>query len=263
MPSSRPEPNAYEAVATLASWVASPSRASGLRDAARALKALAKAQRELGSRSGALGRALRISYALLDVENLRDALLRQAVGPRYPELLLFGFPWKFGTEADRLTGDELVAAVRTFAEDLMGGEFDPATEEVCRPEAVVLEAGQVVVLGCSHPPGADPRFFTAQLRADDGRSFRGGELMAKLVGASAGALRDSGHRFFHGLKLKEMVGNPAAKIPIYEMCFSSDWVPPGAEPEVGWDRLKDLERWRTQWRDGSLSNPDGPGPGEL
>jgi hypothetical protein len=47
--------------------------------------------------------------------------------PSPAEVAQSGFPWKFGTDADRIPGEELVAAVRTFAEDLFGDDFDPAT----------------------------------------------------------------------------------------------------------------------------------------
>jgi hypothetical protein len=150
-----------------------------------------------------------------------------------------------------VAGDELVAAVRTFQEDLFDEDFDPSTEEVCRPEAVVLRTGQVVVVGCSFPAVGIPQFFAAQLCSDNGESFRAGELMSKLVAAVARQVRDSGHRFFQGLKLVAEVGSPRASVPMYEMCFSSDWVAPGVLPEIGWSRLKDLEGWRRQREAGS------------
>jgi hypothetical protein len=234
------------AIGALASWIVRgcPARDRGV--AGKALDTLAKDLGQAYSPDPALDEALRQSFALLHARNLREALLERIVGPDWPVDLLSGFGWKFGTACDQLRGDELVAAVRTFQEDLFGEDFDPTTEEVCRPESVVLRAGQVVVVGCSFPVVDVPRFFAAQLRCDNGETFRAGELMSKLVEAVADDVRDSGHRFFQGLKLVEGVGGPRARIPMYEMCFSSDWVAPGVLPEIGWSRLKDLESWRRQ-----------------
>jgi hypothetical protein len=234
-------PTAYgDTIRLLAAWFAGTTRLADLQDATKALEALAKHQGR--PRKERLAEALRHSYAGLDVSNLREALLAHLVGPGCPVDLLVGFPWKFGTDADRLPDDELLAAIRTFVEDLFGEDFDPDMDEVCRPDEVVLHAGQMLLLGCSHPPGSAPRFFTAFLQAADGQAFRAGELMCAVVRAAADELRDSGHRFFHGLKLVSQVGNPVAWIPLYEMYFSTDWVPPGVDPEVGWERLQNLEQ---------------------
>src|SRR5262249_6891808 len=154
-----------ETLVRLAAWFAGTTRIADLKEATKALEALAKHQGR--PRKDRLAEALRHSDAGLDVSNLREALLAHLVGPGWPLDLLFGFCWKFGTDADRLTGDELLAAVRTFVEDLSGEDFDPDTEEVCRPDEVVLHAGQILLLGCSHPPDSAPRCFTAQLHSAD------------------------------------------------------------------------------------------------
>ncbi len=243
---SGPSPKAHQrAVEALASWVACPWRAGARREAARALGTLIRAQRALdvGS-SEELREPLLHSYAALDAENLRDALLQKLVGPGWPAELLVGFPWVFGTDADRLPAGELIAAVRTYAEDLLGDDFDPGREEICRPDEVVLESGRIVVVGCAYPPSGSPRLFLATLESDDGRSFRAGELMAKLVGPVGDALRGSVHRAFRGLRLKDRVGQPGPSVPLYEVLLSSDRNPPDGPPTIGWERLRDLDRWR-------------------
>jgi hypothetical protein len=240
-PTSHPHVAAIEA---LASWALSGDRSRDRRQVVQALDTMAKEQQQRYSPDDRLDAALRLSYARLDAEHLRNCLLRALVGPGYPLDLLNGFAWKFGTSFDQLTGDELVAAIRTFLEDLYGKDFDPSTEEVCRPDEEVLRSGDVVVIGCSYPPQGQPRFFQVQLHSDNGASFRAGELMSKLVGAVAGELADSCHRFFLGLRLVDKVGNPGACLPLYEMCFSSDSVPPGLAPTIGWGRLNDEEQWR-------------------
>jgi hypothetical protein len=235
-----------ETIRRLAAWFAGSTRIADLKQATKALEALAKHQGR--PRKDRLAEALRHSYVGVDVSNLREALLAHLVGPGCPVDLLLGFFWKFGTDCDRLPDDELLDAIRTFVEDLSGEDFDPETDEVCHPEEVVVQSGRMVLLGCSHPPGSAPRVFTAQLHSADGQAFRAGELMCAVVRAAADELRDSGHRFFQGLKLVGQVGNPVAWIPLYEMYFSSDWVPPGVDPAVGWERLQDLERWRADRR---------------
>jgi hypothetical protein len=235
-----------ETIMRLAAWFAGTTRIADLKQATKALEALAKHQGR--PRKDRLAEALRHSDVGVDVSNLREALLAHLVGPGWPVDLLFGFFWKFGTDCDRLPDAELLDAIRTFVEDLSGEDFDPETDEVCRPEEVVLRSGQMVLLGCSHPPDSAPRVFTAQLHSADGQAFRAGELMCAVVRAAADELRDSGHRFFQGLKLVGQVGNPVAWIPLYEMYFSSDWVLPGVDPGAGWERLQDLERWRASRR---------------
>lgn len=242
-----PCPSPDVAVQALASYVTHLDRARYRAAAIDALDEMAKAQ-QFRNPPSPIEEALVGSYALCDAERLRTALLQRIVGPRFPLDLLGGSPWKFGTEADRLPADELIAAVQTFIEDFYGEDFDPATHEVCRPDDVVLEAPLLVLLGCSHPPEAVPRFFLKRLLPDDGKAFRSGELMVKVIAAAADELRDSGHRFFQGLDLKERVGDPVQWLPLYQMRFSSDFVPPGVDPQIGWDRLRDLERWRAQRR---------------
>jgi hypothetical protein len=246
------------ALELLASWIAGPARFEGLGDAVKALEALVKTQGKRRPAPGSLNAALRVSLAQADAERLRDLLLVQVARPGCPVELLDGFFWKFGTEADRLVGAELLAAIRTFVEDLCGEDFDPQTDEVCHPEEVVLQFGQMLLLGCSHPPDSSPRFFTARLHSADGQAFRAGELMCEVVRVAADPLRDSGHRFFHRLKLVGQVGDPAAWIPMYEMRFSSDWVPPGVDPEIGWERLQNLEEWRANWRRQNQQPPGDP-----
>ena len=129
-------------------------------------------------------------------------------------------------------------------EDLLGDDFDPGREEICRPDEVVLESGRIVVVGCAYPPSGSPRLFLATLESDDGRSFRAGELMAKLVGPVGDALRGSVHRAFRGLRLKDRVGQPGPSVPLYEVLLSSDRNPPDGPPTIGWERLRDLDRWR-------------------
>jgi hypothetical protein len=247
------KPTAYaEAIQLLADWFAGTTRLADLTQATRMLEALAKHQGR--PRKDPLSEALRQSYAGLDVTNLREALLAHVVGPGCPLDLLCGFFWKFGTDFDYLPDDELLAAVRTFVEDFRGADFDPETDEVWRPDEVVLHAGQLVLLGCVHPPEAAPRFFTANLHSADGQVFRAGELMCAVVRAAAGEVRGSGHRLFEALHLVGQVGNPACWIPLYEMCFGSDWVPPGVDPELGWERLRDVEWWRANRRGTTAAN---------
>jgi hypothetical protein len=224
---------ADQAIADLAAWIVNHARKAA--PAKRMIEALVKAQQGIRSSNAGIQEGLRGSDACREAQNLRDHLLVLLSG--CPFDLLYGFPWKFGTDADRLPRNELLGAVRMFVEELWDEDFDPATADVCRTDEIVLRSPQVVVMGACHPSRGQPRFFTIALRPDKGKVFRAGELWCKMVNAAAEHLRDSGHRFFHGLRLIGQVGNPVAWVPLYEMQFSSDWTQPGLDPQIGWGSI--------------------------
>lgn len=122
----------------------------------------------------------------------------------YPSELLRDVLWVFRGKpfADRAAFDGAVAAAQS-------------ADGAWRPDEVVLRAGRVRV----REDWYLSKGFTAELDADDGRSFTAGELLFKVHNCFVFKLRRLDHKYFEGLTLDK--DQEPAGPPLYELNLGS------------------------------------------